>query len=431
MKYSIFSLKNNSTIDYLLVFMLVFAFPLLPFLNSAKIAIFLIFLRLYFAGDTRRKVMKTISSKRFLIYILIVVFFSSYTLFLTSLKEEYDLSLFKKQFSSVVYTILTIIFFVTISKKNRKVDSLIFFAFFLQSIFIILAIVSPEFYELTTPFRKKIEDHHFEAYGRLRGAAISGYQFFGISTMYGIFILYCIIENKIKGSKKLFAFLLIIITGLISGRFTIVAILLGFFVKFIFNSTLKKQIKMLIKFSFIFILLSLTLYYSYENYLDENTKNRINFYLVSPVEGYFNSGELSTTSTDTVLNMYESFNLENILTGDGRYEQEFGHGYYGKVDVGYLRILYYYGVFGLLTLFGIQYLLITRLLKLPKDKIFFSKVLFVYFIILNLKGDVFFYSNNTIPLIIGLVYYTSNKNTLKNDNDLIGFWSNEYYKKIY
>jgi hypothetical protein len=425
MNYKYFNLSIITIIDYLLVFMVIFAFPLFPFFNSAKFALCISLLRLFFDTDLTKTILKTLSSKKFINFLIIVLFFSTYTLVLTILKKEYDLTLFKKQISSIFYIIFNVIFFIIISKKNRNIDSLIFFAFFLQSIFIILAIISQEFYDLTSQFREEVATHHFDAYGRLRGAAISGYQFFGISTMYGIFILYGIVENKIDSSKKLFMFLLIIVSGIISGRFTIAALILGFFVNFFFNSKIKNQIFLFFKVSLTTIFLSITLHYCYENFLDDNSKDRIDFYLVSPVEAYLYTGEASTTSSDKALSMYKSFNLGNFFTGDGRYVEKNFEGYYGKVDIGYLRMAYYYGIFGLIIIIIIQYILINRLFGYHKDKFFFSLVLFIYFLILNLKGDVFFYSNNTVPLIIGLIYFTSERKFILNDNRLLNIRKNE------
>jgi hypothetical protein len=405
MSYKIHYRNFFEVIDYLLVFMLLFAFPL-PFLNSAKIAIILILFRVLLFKDVGINVFQILKSKYLFTYLYVIVTFILYTAFLTIFKNEYDFTLFDKQVSSLIYTILAVVFFSDLSKKYAKVESLIFFSFFLQSIFIIAAVISQEFYELTSPFRIEISSHHFDTYGRLRGNAISGYQFFGIASMYGIFILYCIVENKIKGLKKILMFSLIVIAGMVSGRFVISAILLGFIVNFLFKLSFKRKIRSLLQIIISLLVLLTTLIYTYENISDENLKGKMDFYFMWPIKTYMNSGNFNTSSTDNMLRMYDELEIKNLFSGDGRYTKENSDGYYGSVDMGYLRMILYYGVFGMIIIFFIQFLLLNKLLKIPPDRIFISKLMFLYFLILNIKGDVLFYNNNVLPLIIGLIYFT-------------------------
>jgi len=125
-----------------------------------------------------------------------------------------------------------------------------------------------------------------------------------------------------------------------------------------------------------------------------------------PIKTYMNSGNFNTSSTDNMLRMYDELEIKNLFSGDGRYTKENSDGYYGSVDMGYLRMILYYGVFGMIIIFFIQFLLLNKLLKIPPDRIFISKLMFLYFLILNIKGDVLFYNNNVLPLIIGLIYFT-------------------------
>ena len=391
--------------DTLLVFMLIFAFPLIPVFNSAKIALLISLLGVTFNTKLSKYIFnRVLCSNEFRKFIVLTLLFILYTFILTTFREQYDFSLFSKQFSSLIYSVFIIIFFSFFKRKN--LFEIIIGAFVLQSLVILFCIFSQSFYDLTSSFRNEITDLQFRAYGRLRGNAMSGYQFFGISSMYGFVILAYILNKELNSLKNVLILILLIFVGVVSGRYTLVAIILGVVIKFVESSSHKK-VRTLINLSVVLVVFYLVLQYLYVNVIDDELKARVDFYLVDDVTRYQKTGDAHTGSTNHLIEMYENFEIEKIFIGEGRYVGEDQVGYYGEVDAGYLRMLLYYGV-TMVFLFYLQYLLMFKMLNVKLINYRLSLSFFVYFLLLNLKGDVFFYSNNVMPIIIGLIYFSTN-----------------------
>lgn len=399
--------------NVLIIFMVIFAFPT-GIIASNKIVIFGALLIFVLQPNFQKKANEVLISKNTLNYLIIILSFTLYSLFLTTIKGEYDLSLFYKQLSTAIYFPLILIVFYLL--KNKNIPDLVIKAFIIQSVIIALAILSEQFYSLTDIFRKDISDLHIESYGRLRGNAISGYQFFGLGTMYGFVIIYFFINKNLNQIKNIAVLLFISIIGIISSRFTVFAVLIGLFFWYFFVATLRKKIRFTFIFSIISFLLLVGLIYLYNNHLSPNIVRIINYQILLPIENLVSGGTIKSSSTDHLIDMYRNSEFKNILFGEGRYINETGKGYYKNVDPGYLRMLYYYGLTGLVALILLQYLLFN--LKRSKSKIMqFTKTsFFIYFLLLNIKGDVFFYSANILPLILGLLYYPTDAKQLNNND---------------
>lgn len=98
--------------------------------------------------------------------------------------------------------------------------------FLVQSFIIILAIFSESFFSFTAPLRSAVNDNHELAYGRLRGNAVCGYQFFGIATMFTFIVIYLILHLK-DFKYGILLLLPICFASICSGRFSIVGIFIG------------------------------------------------------------------------------------------------------------------------------------------------------------------------------------------------------------
>jgi hypothetical protein len=90
--------------------------------------------------------------------------------------------------------------------------------------------------------------------------------------------------------------------------------------------------------------------------------------------------------------------VKTYLIGDGRYYNNPGDpssGYYMATDVGFLRLIYYFGAIGLLVYFLFQFAVLYRAFLFNKHVPHFAAFVvlaFLYCVILNLKGftDIFF-----------------------------------------
>ncbi len=108
-------------------------------------------------------------------------------------------------------------------------------------------------------------------------------------------------------------------------------------------------------------------------------------------------GDTSSHSTDSMVDMYKTMpdNLSTWMVGDARWKE--GSYYYKRVDIGYLRNVFYFGIIGTLLLFLYNYA--TLRLVFVKRKLFANYsyllllTLFAYTLIINFKGtiDLLFY----------------------------------------
>mgnify|MGYP003318798083 CR=1 FL=1 len=123
---------------------------------------------------------------------------------------------------------------------------------------------------------------------------------------------------------------------------------------------------------------------------------------------YFNGEGLSTSSTDGMMRMYTfPDNAFTWLVGDGCWENPVTGYYYMGTDIGWCRMIYYFGLMGAL-FFVIGY---NNFLKLIYNRsngipyVFFI-ILLLYVFILNLKGFI-----DLFTLILPL-YFCSRKDIL-------------------
>ncbi len=139
----------------------------------------------------------------------------------------------------------------------------------------------------------------------------------------------------------------------------------------------------------------------YNNNLDFRELVRFGF---EPFFNFFEGGEFATESNQMLKNMYVfPKTLHTWLIGDGYFNNPHTHdpyyvgqtskyGYYMGTDVGYLRLIFYFGLLGLISF--IAFLIYATNLsskKLSEHKILFMLTLFLGFIIwLKVATDLFF-----------------------------------------
>ena len=97
-------------------------------------------------------------------------------------------------------------------------------------------------------------------------------------------------------------------------------------------------------------------------------------------------------------------NISTWIIGDGFWNSHDGIGYYMHTDVGYLRMIYYFGIFGMIGFFLINYYSI--LFKNIEELRLTKYIFLLYLAILNLKGHVDILSFT----LLFFIYYTYFKN---------------------
>lgn len=409
-------IKNKCKINIkslILFFMLIFGFPLFQITNSTKVSIGIVSILIliennYFKKKMRNKIKRINNLRMTFIYLLIILL----TILITVIHNQYDFSLLKKIISAMFFVIILNYFYAYLYAKRINIPKSIIYIFIFQAILILLSVYSETVFNFLSNFRNKISEEHIGSYGRLRGNAVSGYQFFGISTMYGFVTLYLILKYKTTLIKKILILIIFLLAGTLSGRYYIVAPILGILIKILYESDFKKKILFILT-SILFLVLFVKSVYRIDDMISNpQLKVKYKNYIIKPLEDSLKEKKMTSSSTDGLSKMYTN-NIyilkEIILVGEGRYEDEIDNKkYYRAVDSGYLRMIFYYGIFGVIILLYASFYMIFLSNKDERKKNLDLKIaFFIYILLLNVKGDIFIYTNSTLPIILGLINYNT------------------------
>lgn len=405
-------MNKASVLAYICVFFLIFAFPLIPGISSAKLLLLLLVFHFLIHPRLLSKYLRRynlISRNYWKAHLALVLV----TILTTVIYFQFDFSLSSKVISSFILFPVSYILFEKVSNKI-DIDIAIVYCFVIQSILILLSLISESFYNLTEPFRN-VSEQNMESYGRLRGNAICGYQFFGIASMYSLVLLYFILYVE-RFKYKIPILILLLIGAVLSGRFSVVGLMVGLFFFVLKNFKGQSRFKLL---GYLFLFISILLlaikgiYYFADKVDDPIMSKVVNHYLVQPLDSVIEEGKFESSSTDRLDEMYKSQDIKPYLfLGSGKYTNPDGT-YFGHVDAGYLRTLGYYGVFGfLILLYCIYHICFKSRNCLDR---YGRWAFFVLFWVLNYKGDIQVYSNNIIPIIVGFLFFDHNPKIIKSN----------------
>lgn len=135
-------------------------------------------------------------------------------------------------------------------------------------------------------------------------------------------------------------------------------------------------------------------------------------WLLEPVFSYFENGKVESASTNQLGRMYENFSPSDktLLFGDGYWLGLDGSGYYGKTDVGFMRNILYGGVFYSFLVYSlIAVFLFFLFIRLKQNNLkgagFLIFVMFIQFLLFELKGDITFsFLKVYLPFYLYLIY---------------------------
>jgi hypothetical protein len=127
------------------------------------------------------------------------------------------------------------------------------------------------------------------------------------------------------------------------------------------------------------------------------------------------SGRFETESTTELIKLYVfPNNIQTYLIGDGYFADPIKiSSYYMGTDVGYLRLIYYFGVIGLSCYLAMQIYLIVKAYSVFNIEKGLYVFIIVYFMILNLKG---FTDLLAVHIIFIMVYLLNKDQDLKISN---------------
>lgn len=222
-----------------------------------------------------------------------------------------------------------------------------------------------------------------------------------------IIVMYYMCQRTNMGQKKkitlICIYLILFIVGNMIARTTIVGVILGVLMMlFIVNSSkMNVSLSAIGIYSLIGIVGIIITIYLYNN--NENIHNLLRFGFET-FFNYFESGEMRSSSTDMLQNMYIfPEHLKTWIIGDGYFDNPNNIdpnylgvssklGYYMGIDVGYLRFIYYFGVIGLLAISYVMiYAVMTFCNLMVGYKTLFITLLLCGFVVwLKVSTDMFF-----------------------------------------
>lgn len=217
----------------------------------------------------------------------------------------------------------------------------------------------------------------------------------GVFCAWGLVLVTYFLKQKTT-LRWLLIYLVIFISGIFFARTTFIGFLISL-LYYIFpsNINIKKDVKNLFKKIIIFFLISVSLILFFNTFLKDILLKNTDIKMVSHAFeffiNYFESSKLESASTNHLSEMYVyPDNLKTWILGDGRFTAEDGIHYYKGTDVGYLRILFFMGIFGLLVMYFQKIYLLYTTIKLKNYKLLQYKhliyFLFLLTLILNFKG---------------------------------------------
>lgn len=388
--------------QYLVLFFYIYSVQLLglPFGVGTRIVLAGFGLLLFFINSKKALTFNSDFLKLILILILLSLVSMYATIFNTT--DDY-------QFVGYSFSLLLIFFasyftfnFFLIDKKVsntnyfKTISEGIIYVVLFQSI---LALVM-FFYTPLTDFLNSIQvfidldkDKLAEALEfRLVGFGIKFFAF-GIVNGFALILLASLLKNEnYTPSKKVFFWLiyfLLFIIGMMAARTTIIGFGLSLLLYFNpFKKTVRS--KLIDKWQFV-AYFSLIVFFAYliqiSLFSEHNKFDLLLDFGFDFVVNYLETGNAQSESLNQMNDMYIwPTELQTYLTGDGRFMGTGYEFYYKSTDIGWIRLLYYFGIPGTIIYFFTHYFIVRKCVKIyPIYKITFL-VLLLYFFILNFKG---------------------------------------------
>jgi hypothetical protein len=235
-----------------------------------------------------------------------------------------------------------------------------------------------------------------------------GCRFFGAGILNGYALI--LIASKIKAGYSsigrtiylALSFLLILVIGMMMARTTIIGAALGFILLSLpSNLNIKFHLrivraKLIFLFSIIIlpVMIAAILFFSAPKFTD-NITYAFTFGFEMFIN-YFENGELKSESTSSLQEMYVfPSTSQTYIIGDGYYtDPNDSNAYYMGTDVGYLRLIFYFGIMGLLAHILLQLHAIRIAINGNFQYKMFFYFTFIFYLVLNFKGfaDILFLS---------------------------------------
>ena len=194
--------------------------------------------------------------------------------------------------------------------------------------------------------------------------------------------------SLIKSVVLMLSFIFIAAVGTIMARTTLAGVLFAIVIVLLRHRGKRYFISGLVLST---IIISATSVY-FLDLISDDMEQLFNFGFEAFVK-YKDTGSFSTSSTDGMMRLYKFPSIwETWLWGDARYEA--GKGYYMNTDIGYCRLIFYFGLIGLITYMYFEYYILRKIFPPRKYGNIIWSVLFCFVLVINGKGtfDIFPYA---------------------------------------
>lgn len=325
---------------------------------------------------------------------------SIYLIFTSLLNDSYDFTHYFGYYVTCIAFPIIALFLVRIHRLEFRTTLILIVAcVLLQCVIALLLFFIPSFQELVL---KKVDySYSGEAYEigfktRLFGL---GTEFFGMGAILGLTLL-CLIWLIGFCHDKFIAFLLtlffwfIFIVGLFASRSILIAGLIAL------SYSILNRTSYFYLFSLILVVPSALLLIEYSNSSGMENYFRFAFEFIY---NYNEKGAVSTDSSNELQLMYRNIDLvKTWFIGDSRFSMPDGT-YYGSTDAGFMRQILSYGLIGTFMTISV-YLWSFRVAvkKIPESYSLFF-LIFIFYLVMNIKGMMFFASAADKALVLILV----------------------------
>lgn len=347
---------------------------------------------------TDRKFMKLIgfggkSNHHFLIFLAVIFIFNS---LIVPISHEYvDFSYIPLQIG-IILTLFRSILLIYCLYKFDKGDILLqyskyfFIACCIYVAFTLIFIVAPDFKQLWLySILTDVEDKSIDFAVYEFRYSLDGFAAFSSASVFSFACLFCcylIVSNRKVNISQIACLIIMVVGCFFYGRVSLVGMLLGTILIVWTTNNIEKTLRIIA----IIIIFALALL------IILNTASKSNESLIawqewafSIVNAIFDDKKITDYSVTHMLkDMYYMPDPYTFYFGDGKYTNANGT-YYGHTDVGFMRLILYGGIFGLILVYSLLIYLSRIIIDTSKSIIFKKFIILatILFFVLEMKGE--------------------------------------------
>lgn len=348
-----------------------------------------------------------------ILYFLITILFVGF--FYSIIHATFDFSYVKVLMAQLIHLLMGGII-VTIFKKkyeftSETIEKYIVISFFIQSIIEIVASVTPSLAAALLPFNRAYDFAESDS-GR-RGLALAAGTGWSLGLAYGLLYIVYVKRYLLDGinALKIFFGVILLAGTMFAGRTGFVGAAFGV-VLFFLNAKRRLAYKILLVFKvLLFIIIACLLFYLCFPTVTTHLVENVFPFAFEPFYKLFYNDEFSTGSTDRLQEMWEvAISPIEVLIGTGNFTEPSGS-YYKHIDIGIMRNLFYWGIFGyaLMIVYQLYFLVPIRIRstnrKLKWNIGVYRFCLMAYLFLMEFKAMVVGFNKMAMSIVFLLAYF--------------------------